>query len=1517
MATNPQNFKADSVSIGSFPNSLTESQYGDLVLRDVWVPEGIRLRDFAAQNLSDKVDKVIGVTDGNITVFVSGGMGALGDSGLNITNVATNTNLFALSGQVQFINSELKAVSASIYSSYADGNFTNGDLVAGVLTVIHNMDSLIPGVVLFDNNSLSVLPDEITALSNNIVQISLNSFSPIPGTWKYSIRKSGYGEGVVNISGGGGGGSTDLTNVTTNIIPSITNTFSIGTSAKQWKDIFVYGSSLYIGGTKLNVISGALAVGTDPIVLRSQAVTNSDIIALSAEVKQLSSDVIALSAAVSNISGGGGDVSLSLLASTSAALSQTDSNNFSTLNSTISTVSGSIMTTIRTVSGQLNSSISDVNSSLQSVSGQLNSSINSVSSLLNTVSGQLSSSIVDISAALNSSINGVSSTLQSVSGQLNSSIQSNTALIVELSASNNLNASNISFISGNYAQKSLGYLNSFSYGTTNYILNTPVTISGQGPGHYADYAINNGYKLSIPFSGQFNADSEYISMYFTLPLERSLGKFIWYPIADNEVVNPAAGGGDTAVRITVLGSNDYVSWTTIPLISSDNGSIISGGSIVQTSPLYGQKFFPTTFYSNNTTPYLYWRFDIDATWNNSYVVISGASTSCTSTVLTVSGGAHGFFDTNDWRGYRLHITSGTGAGLAARISSSTASTITFPALSATPDAISSFYISPPATVGVWAAELEGYDTIPTPYQPELIRVGPAVPIYTAVGNGVTGNFYSPEANITHNGRGWTTNSSVLPYEFNDGLSGRPAKQTDSTTPFAISASSRWNSGFDGWYAFDNDTTTTRWNSYQYTVCPHWISIDFGLTPKSFVSYKIMTTYASYPVEWEIQGWNGTSWVTVDTVSNFVTNGYRNEPYAYSDMFTIDNPGWFYKYRMYITKTSGVLDYVTIMDLLFYEASYNNTSNSVYATIPNTVPTSFQPNTLVVKDGYGNPILVDSAVTLSYSIDGGNNYYSASISSFKNLPANLFSNLSSGKLRFKIAPNGPQIISSIGLDCEQTTEIIPGDVVLYNGFSETHRLSNKSDSSTVSQITAYFEEKRKYITSGLAQAEDPVITDLSGGYCNISGCNVYLYSTPDFTGNLEKYTVPAGFNVGPFNGSGKYLAVDYLSGNPAYAVKDSYEANGSNIIVLYKLWWDGATMHHLTADAQGLGLANKISTMLSSTHPYSRAGSSGLMLSVPAASRNINVSSSYVFAGTIGIPVSTYSSSLSGNILTLVSISGGSISGSWSYNSSSSLYDITNYNPPEGLTPLTTSYYTVIWVYRSIGDVKEVFYVLGEAEYKKISDASLAKKRTDIPTLIQQHCVLVGRIITQQGNSTAISVESAFDTAFTGNAVINHNDTGNIQGGDLATNQYYHLTNTQHSDFIGKTEVASISAYLNTKPTYKTISFGAGDGVNAVISGAIPRTAYCSFDGVINSVIVTSDISGSLVLDLWKTASPNIPTVSNTITSTSKPTLSGSNYYFDNTLTGWTRNISAGDFIKCYIDSAATLKSFDMFITVQI
>lgn len=100
-----------------------------------------------------------------------------------------------------------------------------------------------------------------------------------------------------------------------------------------------------------------------------------------------------------------------------------------------------------------------------------------------------------------------------------------------------------------------------------------------------------------------------------------------------------------------------------------------------------------------------------------------------------------------------------------------------------------------------------------------------------------------------------------------------------------------------------------------------------------------------------------------------------------------------------------------------------------------------------------------------------------------------------------------------------------------------------------------------------------------------------------------------------------------------------------------------------------------------------------------------------------------------------------------------------------------------------------------------------------------------------------------------------------------------------------------------------------DGGGDVITTGLAGIGLCiPYACTITEWTLHADVSGSIVVDVWKDTYANYPpTVSDSITGSAKPTISGANRATGTALTGWTTSIAAGDILYFNVDSCATIK----------
>lgn len=113
---------------------------------------------------------------------------------------------------------------------------------------------------------------------------------------------------------------------------------------------------------------------------------------------------------------------------------------------------------------------------------------------------------------------------------------------------------------------------------------------------------------------------------------------------------------------------------------------------------------------------------------------------------------------------------------------------------------------------------------------------------------------------------------------------------------SVTRSGAYSSDYEAWKAFDADTASM-WISAVYQT-PAWIAFNFS-GPRQVARYAITFSNGSLtsraPRSWTLQGWNGSSWVNVDSRSN-QTNwlGVERREYA------VSSPGDYSQYRLNVT-----------------------------------------------------------------------------------------------------------------------------------------------------------------------------------------------------------------------------------------------------------------------------------------------------------------------------------------------------------------------------------------------------------------------------------------------------------------------------------------------------------------------------------------------------------------------------------------------------------------------------------------
>lgn len=123
----------------------------------------------------------------------------------------------------------------------------------------------------------------------------------------------------------------------------------------------------------------------------------------------------------------------------------------------------------------------------------------------------------------------------------------------------------------------------------------------------------------------------------------------------------------------------------------------------------------------------------------------------------------------------------------------------------------------------------------------------------------------------------------------------PVLKADSSQ---ITHSSVYSATYDAWKAFDGlYGEANRWLPMAY---PEWLAYDFQVSTK-LLGYSVngYTGGTTAPKSFTLQGWNGISWIIIDTRLNEINWASQETRF-----YTIQNPGSYTQYKIEITADNG-------------------------------------------------------------------------------------------------------------------------------------------------------------------------------------------------------------------------------------------------------------------------------------------------------------------------------------------------------------------------------------------------------------------------------------------------------------------------------------------------------------------------------------------------------------------------------------------------------------------------------------
>jgi len=378
-----------------------------------------------------------------------------------------------------------------------------------------------------------------------------------------------------------------------------------------------------------------------------------------------------------------------------------------------------------------------------------------------------------------------------------------------------------------------------------------------------------------------------------------------------------------------------------------------------------------------------------------------------------------------------------------------------------------------------------------------------------------------------------------------------------------------------------------------------------------------------------------------------------------------------------------------------------------------------------------------------------------------------------------------------------------------GEDEVEFVTPTADEIEVSEIgTATYDDVQDWINNtqsgGRISSSGGTITDDSSGGINISSGTGFIKTTTGDIGLTKSFDWSADsiVSTGLTNNSTNYIYMDYnATGSPqilATTTRSSIRLQDQ--FTLGKVYKSGASLHIINSGVNLYNAVRRNHERLIEVRGFERA-SGGVVTESTDTPGALKATAGIFFLGANEITTDAQDTSTGTEEYFTKHYH---ISGAWTSSGTQQQIDDEYYNATTGLATLTPNRYGVHWVY--IHKDSDLNVVYGQGNYT-LAQAEIATAPGDLPSMVEDFGILAAKIIIQQGTTGFTSVATAYETLFPINSPPDHNDLGGIQGG--AADDYYHLTNTQHSEL---TDWAG-AVTLSTGGAINLVTFSTGGTVN--------------------------------------------------------------------------------------------------------
>jgi hypothetical protein len=270
-----------------------------------------------------------------------------------------------------------------------------------------------------------------------------------------------------------------------------------------------------------------------------------------------------------------------------------------------------------------------------------------------------------------------------------------------------------------------------------------------------------------------------------------------------------------------------------------------------------------------------------------------------------------------------------------------------------------------------------------------------------------------------------------------------------------------------------------------------------------------------------------------------------------------------------------------------------------------------------------------------------------------------------------------------------------------------------------------------------------LTDNADGTVDIAAGTGFIRSSDSGSTAMYLFDWAATAGIDVSSGDDTYIYLDYNSGSPIVTTTTTpadVRDNEHDKFELYEVSWDGAKLHPTTHKQIALDPVALIQQRIYDINKIERAY--GLILG-ELGTRNISLSTGRAWIKLDAVDLSVAIDTSSGDSFSRFYQDG---VGGWTEQTAQAQWDNTHYDDGSGVlaTLDNNKYCNQYFYFEADGDLACLF---GQAEYNTLAEAEKELPPSTVPLRLEEHALLVGRVVFQKGDTTAQDVQSAFTNTF--------------------------------------------------------------------------------------------------------------------------------------------------------------------------